>query len=284
MSNRVNPQRYQRPLNDVDILSIFTSNLYPTILRFKRTEYQQDKLTIDFINKGLINQYGVNTDKLFIDFGRFSNQNERISYIMGRDSVRGTLKNDIDEMRMEFSRVNNLAVGQNTGSDIWSYFNQGIDERRVLLPEKTVKYQRNSYVNNYRNILILVTDGYIEAGIYNKGVDLSQKSINQFRNAFLASREQDMQLFLEKHKQFQIKPVNNEYLSNLEILVMELYDRSLSSGGAATKHPTDMEIIKLLWTNWLQQSKVKRFELHPYASSKDEAEKIVLHFLGIPKV
>ncbi|MCW3463461.1 hypothetical protein [Chitinophaga nivalis] len=284
LSNRVDPDRYKRPLNDVDILSIITSNLYPAILRFKRSEYQKDKLTIDFINKGLISQYKVNTDNLLIDFGRFANQLDRIHYITGNNGVSQTLSKDIYDMTTEFTRMNGLAVKQNVGADIWSYFHQGIDEKRVLAAENPIKYGNNSYVNTYRNLLILLTDGYIEAGIFNQGFDLSKNTINRFRKAFLKSGENNMQQFLEKNKQFQIKPVDNEYLKNLEVLVMETYDRSLSKDGAATVHPTDMEIIKLCWTYWLQQSNIKRFELHPYAASKDEAEKTILNFIGITKV
>ena len=132
--------------------------------------------------------------------------------------------------------------------------------------------------------MIMTTDGYIEAGIFDKGFDLSKKLIDRFRDAFLASGESDMASFFKKNKQFRIKPVHNDKLKNLEILVMELYDRSLTKTGAATVHPTDMEIMKLFWTDWLQQSRVKRFELHPIANSKAEAEKIILDFLNVTKV
>jgi hypothetical protein len=81
-----------------------------------------------------------------------------------------------------------------------------------------------------------------------------------------------------------IRPVHNEALKNLEVLVMELYDRSLSKTGSATIQPTDMEIMKLFWTDWLRASKVKRFELHTIANSKAEAEKVVLNFLGVNKI
>lgn len=284
MSNRVNPDISNRPLNDVDLLAIITKNLYPSILRFKRSEYQKDKIMVDFINKGLINQYKVNTDHLLIDFGRFASQKDRIDYIAERNGVRETLKKDINEMTMEFARINSLAIKRNVGADIWSYLNQGIDEKRVLYAEEPVKYGKNNYVNTYRNILILPTDGYIEAGIFNKGFDLSKNTINRFRKAFLASGENNMQHFLEKNRQYLLKPVNNERLKDLEILVMELYDRSLSKEGVATVHPTDMEIIKLFWANWLRQSNIKRFELHPYAGSKDEAEKTILNFIGITNI
>jgi hypothetical protein len=283
LSNRVDPNLYKRPLNDVDILKIVTNDLYPSILRYRRSENQKDKLLIDLVNKGLINQYQINTDKLLIDFGRFKNQNERINYIMER-GVQRTLKKDAVEMVNEFNRVNTKAASQNFGADIWTYFNQGIDERIVLKPETFPGDQGETYVNNYRNILILTTDGYIEAGIFNKGFDLSKKKIDAFRNAYLLSGETDLNTFFKKNNQLHIRPVHNEALKNLEVLVMELYDRSLSKTGSATIQPTDMEIMKLFWADWLQASKVKRFELHTIANSKAEAEKVVLNFLGINKI
>jgi len=284
LSNRTNLQLYPRPLNDAEILKIITNNLYPTILRYRRSENQKDKLQVDFINKGLINQYKVNMDKLLIDFGQFSRQNDRINYIMERDHVRKTLRQDAGSMVAEFGRINNEAARKNFGADIYTYFNEGIDPKNVLLPEKPVDDEGTTYINTYRNVLILTTDGYIEAGIYDKGFDLSKTRIEAFRTAFLASGQTDLKTFFKKNPQFRITPAHNDQLKNLEVLVMELYDRSKSKTGRATIQPTDMEIMKLFWTDWLQQSKVKRFELHPCANSKAEAEKIVLDFLGTPKI
>jgi len=284
LSNRVNPNLYKRPLNDVDLLKIITNDLYPPILRYRRSENQKDKLLIDFINKGLINQYQVNTDKLLIDFGKFKNQNDRINYIMARTPASRTLKQDEAAMVSEFNHINNKAASENFGADVWTYFNQGVDEHIVLGAEAPINDEGETYINAYRNILILTTDGYIEAGIYDKGFDLSKKRIDNFRTAFLVSRQKDINQFFKKNKQFRINPVHNEHLKNLEVLVMELYDRSLSKTGAATVQPTDMEIIRLFWTEWLQQSGLKHFELHPCAASKDEAEKIILNFLGVSKI
>lgn len=284
LSNRTNLQLYPRPLNDVELLKIIASDLYPTILRYRRSENQKDKLQVDFINKGLINQYNVNMDRLLIDFGQFARQNDRINYILERDHVRKTLKQDAGSMVAEFGRINSEAARQNFGADIYTYFNEGIDLKNVLPSEKPVDDEGAIYVNTYRNVLILTTDGYIEAGIYDKGFDLSKNKVDAFRTAFLASGQTDLKSFFKKNPQFRITPAHNEYLKNLEVLVMELYDRSKSKTGRATVQPTDMEIMKLFWTDWLQQSKVKRFELHPCSNSKAEAEKIILDFLNVSKI
>lgn len=281
LSNRLNSKLYPRPLTDVEIFQTITENLYPTILRYRRSENQKDKLSIDFINKRLINQYNVNTEKLHIDFGQFKRQNDRIAYILGRNGVKKTLATDVQAMLSEYKRVNDIASVNNFGADIWTYLNEGVDEKLSLSAEAPIRFDGTTYINQYRNVLIIPTDGYIEAGIYNKGYDLSKVTIDKFRSAFKKSGESDITSFFNKHKEFRIKPVHNQYLKNVEILVLELYDRSLTRGGAATVHPTDMEIIKLLWSDWLNNSKVKRFELHPTMNTKDEASKVVLHFLNV---
>ncbi|AYL94242.1 hypothetical protein [Mucilaginibacter celer] len=288
LSNRVNPKLYKRPLNDLELLQIISGKLHPDILNYRRSQNQHDRLLVDFINKGLISQYGVHTDKLLIDLGdpgKFPNQLARINYIMMDKPPKRTLAQDIAGMNREFDRVYNKAIKDNVGADIWTYLDQGIDDKNVFADEKPVQDADNDivYVNHFRNVLILPTDGYIEAGIFGKGFDLGQQTINRFRNAFLASGGTDLQKFFRKNPSYHIKPVHNERLKHLEILILEMYDRSLTAAGSATVHPTDVEIMKLFWSDWLQQSGVKHFELHPCANSKDEAQKTVINFLGVNK-
>lgn len=284
LSNRVNPSKYARPLQDITILNRLTENLYPSILRQGRSEQQRDKLRVDFINKGLIGTYNVQAQSLSLDFGRFgTNQMARINYIKRRNNPSEFLQRDNERLNTEFSRIYNVAKTKNWGADIWTYFKE-FDGERVLETEKGIHDDAgNSYVNKYKNILILATDGYIEAGIYGKGYDLSKKRVDDFRNAFISSGEEDLEAYFNKHKDFRIKPVQNKKLKNVEVLVMELFDRSRSKDGRATVHPTDLDILKLFWADWLKQSGVKRFELQPCSNSKAEAEKTMLNFLGVNK-
>jgi hypothetical protein len=286
LSNRVKPGLYPRPLNDVNVLDVLISDLYPAILKTGRFQDQKDKLQVDFINKGLINQFKVRTDLLQIDFGSFANQNARINYILDRKHPAKTFKKDSAQMVGEFTRINTLAGKHTYGADIWSYFNAGIDQNNALGAENpyTSEDDDQTYQDGYRNILILTTDGYIEAGIFNKGYDLSQSRIKNFRKAYEASGEKNLQAYFAKHKEFRIRPVQNPNLKNLEVLVMEMFDRSLSEAGTATVHPSDMEILSLFWTDWLKQSGVKRFSLQPCAASRSDAEKAILNFLGVRKL
>ena len=272
LSNRLNTTLYPKAVNDADIVDGALKNIWP-VLRIKRNDGQLDHYNVDFINKGLIGIYKVNTDLLNIDFQHFTRQGDRISYIMSR-GVSRTLPKDVSAFMSEYRRFNNLAAKSNNGADIWSYFQSGIDER-IVLPN----LEKGKVIHTFKNIMVLLTDGYIEAGIYKKGYDLSGEKVSDFRKAFLKSKEPSMEVFLSKNNRFKITAVRNPFIKNLEVIVIEMYDRSLTKAGTATVHPTDMEIMKVIWTDWMKSSGVKRFELKAAASSKSEAIKYVTDFI-----
>lgn len=274
LSNRLNTKLYPKAVNDADIVQGVMDKIWPDILRFKRDDGQLDHYSVDFMNKGLIGLYKINTEVLSVNFQSFDRQNDRINYILSRNNVPRTLPKDISSFMGEYRKFNSKAALSNNGADIWTYFQSGIDNRIILsdLPAGRVTHK-------FRNIMILMTDGYIEAGIYNKGYDLSSSKVASFRTEFLKSKGNDMAAFLAKNPKFKINPANNPFLKDLEVIVMEMYDRSLSKTGAATKHPTDMEIMKVIWTDWLRSSGLKRFELKPVAGNKAEAVKYILDFL-----
>lgn len=273
LSNRLNPVTYPKAVNDADIVDSVLKNIWP-ILRWKRDRDQLDHYHVDFINKGLIGLYKINTEVLDIDFQKFIRQSDRVNYALARNNVSKTLAKDVSAFSAEYRKFNSKAAKSNNGADIWSYFQSGIDDR-VVFPSVV----KGKVTHRFRNIIILFTDGYIEAGIFNKGFDLGSTKIASFRKAFLKSKEQSMEMFLAKNRNYKINPVQNPYLKNIEVIVMEMYDRSLSKTGAATTHPTDMEIMKVIWSDWLKSSGIPRFELKVAASSKDEAKKYILNFI-----
>jgi hypothetical protein len=286
LSNRIDRKMHPRPLNDQQIVHAVLNNIYPTILNHQRSDNQLDKFSVSLVNKKLVNEYDIKKSLLSIDFSQFKNQKERIDYIKGRSPE--TMEADIQNFEQEFGRIHEVATKNTFGADVWSYLNAGVDNLVVQAEKDPIIFNGTTYRNQYRNVLILLTDGYIEAGIYdNKGCPeknqcyyLSGDRVKQFREAFKKSGERDMQAFFEKNN-YGIVPVNNPYLEDVEILVLEMYDRSLSKGGSATVHPTDTEILKLFWSDWLEKSKVKRYELRPLMTTEEEVEQVVMNFIGV---
>lgn len=285
LSNRLlNP----KPVSDAQVVNTVLKNIYPTILKHGKTVNQYDLFSTSLISNKLITQLDIKTQDLQIDFSKFQNdQLSRINYITGK-SPKATLAKDKQKFLSEFTRVEKAAAQSTHGADLWTYFNSGISSTMLKDKGPESSFNNKVYTSQYRNIMILLTDGYIEAGMFGKKACksgnqcyyLSGQKVKEFRNAFKKSGSSDMNAFFQRSK-FGLVPANNNNLKNLEVLVLQMEDRSLDTAGSATVYPTDMEIMQLFWADWLKKSGVKRFELKPALSSASETEKVILNFMGI---
>lgn len=288
LSNRQSQELYPRPLRDQDIIHTVFNNIYPTILNHQRTENQLDKFSICIINKKLISRYNADVARLAIDFEKFNTQKERIDYIKGRGL--NTLHKDTILFMQEYKKLIHETMNKTFGADIWSFFNSDIDDIVISTKQLGSTYLGKHYKNRFKNVLILLTDGYIEADMYGKNACLttndkqcyylSSNRIKQFRIGYKKSGMSNVKDYF-KASGYGIIPVSNPSLKDLEVLILEMYDRSLSDGGVATAHPTDLEILKLFWSDWLLKSGVKRFEMRPVMRTNDEVEKVITNFLGV---
>ncbi|ARS34632.1 hypothetical protein CA264_03750 [Pontibacter actiniarum] len=283
LSNRLGSHK---PVSDTRIVNSLLQDILPNVLVDKRKTNQKDTYGVSFISKAAINQYSANVEDLKIDFNRFKKQVDRIDYVKGRSSG-ATLSGDQQKFVSEFDRILKVASKAPDGADLWTYFDQGIDNNTVNTKVDSFEYGGKHFSHSFRNIMILLTDGYIEAGMYGKQACvsgnqcyyLSSQRIKSFREAYKKSGESDMKLFFSKNN-YGIIPAKNPNLKSLEILVLQMEDRSLNQAGSATQHPTDMEIMKLFWSDWLEKSGVKRFDLRPVLASEDDTKKVIKEFIG----
>ena len=221
-------------------------------------------------------------------FGK--NQVQRIQYLTNQSAE--NLEQDQQKFKRAYGKLNDAAVNQNVKADVWSYFKNGIKSN--LLDNKidsAINKKQNSINRSFAcNVLVLLTDGYIEAGLYgkqhcegNKCYFLDSKRVDDFRKAFKQSGSKDMKAFFQQEG-YGIIPVKNPLLKNLNVLVMEMYDRSIDLTGKATQHPSDWEILQLFWADWLTKSGVKSFELVSTASSQQEAMRYAKDYLRSNKI
>ncbi len=288
LSNRIDNNVHPKPVSDEDIIKSLFSNVDNILNYGHRSSDQKDKYSFAFTSNMIVSSLGFNQDLLSLDFSDFGNQRQRIDYIKSREEFdKNGLSENIESLLGECSDIYQKARTNQGGADLWSFMDSGIDATTVrpdLPPQDLGGYTVKS---RHKNILILFTDGYIENGLvvksgsgYSKNMtyDLPQSTINRFRQDYLKSNTNEMKKFFEDN-QYGIIPVQNDYLKNFDILVMELYDRSLDKHGAAKVHPTDADIIKLFWSDWFKKSGVKNYELHTCVSSQRIAESILLEFI-----
>jgi len=275
--------------SDVAIVDTIVHNIYPTIARARRLTNQKDRYSIVLSSTRLGSLYRADFSKMTIDLGIFGNdQRARIDYLMGRSKAHN-FKADVAAFAGEFARIEALARQKTDGADIWSLLNSGIDRNLVIYPEAPFSFNNQQFRNVHRNILILFTDGYIEAGLsQTQGCDgrqcryLSGQLIKNFRQAYKGrlDKGESLQSFFYRNK-YGITAAGNPYLKSFEVLVLEADDRSLTKTGNATVAPTDFEIMKLFWADWMKKSGVQHFEMYPLARDAKEARDNIFSFIGV---
>jgi hypothetical protein len=126
------------------------------------------------------------------------------------------------------------------GSDIWRFMK---DEVMMKCIEKDT---------TFRNILIIITDGYIywehnKLNLNNRFnyITGAFSHFNQFRDPILLSSKFD-------NDDYGFIKVQ-ENLDNLEILVLEV--------SPPIEYPQDFDIIKKYWTKWFDEMRVKKYDI-----------------------
>ena len=280
LSNRVNNNLYPKPIQDTVIISAYIRSFDSVLHLGNRLINQKDRLHYEVVNNEFYNLMpsGI-TNNLKIDIARFDNagkQAERIEY------VKKSMASDLKRMSGDIDLFYDSAATHQYGADIWTYLNNFSPSIGINKSDTATIFnlEENQTIHNkISNILFLFTDGYIEAGLYGKGYDLGQKKVNAIRDEYHKSQMHNLDQFLDAHPEYSIKPLTNKELKNVNIIVMEAYDRSLSKSGSATSHPTDTEILKAAWNQWMKKSGVSIFEFHPFVNSIQEANSIFYKFL-----
>jgi hypothetical protein len=136
-------------------------------------------------------------------------------------------------------KIYELALKDNNfiGSDIWGFFKNRVEDFCI---------EKES-----RNILILLTDGYI----YHKDSKRNEENLSSYVTP-QTIRVNDLINSNWKTKieegNFGFIPINID-LSNLEVLVLGI--------NPSKKNQYDDEVIKKYWSDWLSKMSVKKFEL-----------------------
>ncbi len=140
------------------------------------------------------------------------------------------------------------------GSDIWGFFNNKVDDYCID--------------ENYRNILVILTDGYM----FHKDAQMMEDN----RTSFLLSKhlktnvlnKSDWQKRMDE-KDFGFIAANKD-LSNLEVLVLGI--------NPAKNNPYEGDVIRAYWSKWFDEMKVKNYEIKQ-ADLPTHMDKIIQDFI-----
>ena len=140
------------------------------------------------------------------------------------------------------------------GSDIWNFFDTRVKDQCVE--------------NNYRNILIVLTDGYMyhENSVRTEGNRTSYITSKLIQKNVLNTSDWKKKF---DDQDFGFIKIEDD-LSNLEVLVLGI--------NPDKNNPYEEKVIKAYWTKWFTEMKITHFELKN-ADLPSNMEKIIQDFI-----
>lgn len=274
LSNRINQEIHPKPLHDTILIDEFIGNIKALLKVRNRSINQYDIYKFDFINRGILNKGNVNVDNLLIDFGRFKND-----VLKAADFKRDSLARRGLAFMNTVKGIYDYSLDNSCGADIWNYFDETI--KSSLLKTDTVRLitqDGDTLLRNNKNVVVLFTDGYIENANNTKGYVLNESMIKQIRNDYLTSKSTDLDKFICSNPNYLLKRTNNQ-LNNVNVIILELIDRSLDRNGVALVQPTDFQIMKILWKKWLKDSGCPHVEVYQAVNSKEQVLEYLKSFM-----
>lgn len=226
ISPNLNPNKamefYQRDLSYINSIA----DAFTTHIKAKKIMQMNDKIEVYFNPEPQNVDINTISKKLKFEF------NKGNASIQNINKVNTIYKN-------ETAKIYQLALKDNNyiGSDIWRFFANNVNDYSIQ--------------KNHRNILIILTDGYL----YHENTKMTDGNLTtQLLPGIIKSHGLNTANWknIFDTKKLGFIPANDD-LSNLEILVLGV--------NPSSTNPYEGKVIKEYWKDWFTKMKVKRFEI-----------------------
>ncbi len=248
LSDRIYPEKYPNPtmeyyLRDVGYINS-VAEAFNLHLKSKRVRQTNDKLQLFFDPPPLDSQINAISKDLKIEVNKDNISKDFITKI----------KNDYSEKPL---KIYELAIKDHhyVGSDIWKFFKNKVNDYCIQ--------------DGYRNILVILTDGYI----FYKDTKIKENNATTYltpeliRSGNLNTSDWEQKM---TNRKFEFIKANND-LSDLEVLVLGL--------NPDKKNPYEEDVVKAYWTKWFEAMKVKRYQIRT-AELPSNMDKIIKDFIN----
>jgi hypothetical protein len=226
-----NPEKPEHYKRDISIVQHF-SELFVKDMEKRGTYMAKGKIKVIFSPKPQDPNVNLYAEKLSVDLSQMDIKQKKEIH----DSITSIFTDNI-------SKIYNATISQSKwiGSDIWRFFKNDVKDYCV------------DNDANYRNILVILTDGYI--------FHQDSKDQNGNRYSYLLPniiskynlrKNSNWQQEIDR-KDFGLITKRND-LDNLEVLVLEVTP--------SPNYKDDEDIIKYVLAKWFKEMKVKRFGIY----------------------
>lgn len=182
---------------------------------------------------------------------------QKLKIVIDKNNASKDLLNSINaNYASQTSKIYESAIKDNNfiGSDIWSFFDTKVKDQCIE--------------NDGRNILVILTDGYMfyDNTIMKEANRTSYISPELIRKNGLNTKDWEKKI---QDQDFGFIKAGND-LSNLEVLVLGINPNP--------NNPYEEKVIKAYWTKWFTEMKIKHFEIKN-ADLPSNMEKIIKDFI-----
>ena len=231
LSDRIDTKKYpEKPEHfERDIANIkYITELFVKDMEKRGTFMAKGKIKVVFSPKPEDPNVNIFAEKLNVDLSTMDNKQKKEVH----DNITSTFTTNLTNIYKS-----TISEQKWIGSDIWRFFKN--DVKDYCVENKP----------NYRNILIILTDGYIyhldsKDQIKNRFAYLLPENISKYKLRDNPNWEQDL-----AKQDFGLISKRND-LDCLEILVLEI--------SPSPTHKNDEDIIKSVLNKWFKEMKIKR--------------------------
>jgi len=247
LSDRINPEKYPSPSMEFYLRDI---GYLKSVARSFETHLINKKLIT--INDNL---------QVYIDPEPSDKTlNEKLQILKVSFNKNNVTKKGILETSIKYDSISDLiykaAIKDDhyVGSDTWRFFKNKVNDYCIE--------------EGYRNILILLTDGYI----YHKNTKIMDENRTTYLTPqYIKHFGLNSSKWQEKFSQQDFGFIsNNENLSDLEVLILGI--------NPDIKNPHEEDVIRAYWSKWLEEMNVKYYEIKQ-ADLPSNMDKIIREFI-----
>ena len=235
LSDRVEPTKHpaspEHADRDIEIVRYLTQ-LFKNNMEEKGAYRANDKMKVIFSPRPQDSEINSIASRLNVDLSKMANAQEKKQVF---DSIEETFTQNLRSIYDETIETKNYP-----GSDIWRFFKNDVVDYAV---------ERDPA---YRNVLIILTDGYL----YHK----DSRAVEGSRSAYMTPQRLSAQGLRSSNWREKFEEGNYGYiatrddLENLDILVLEI--------NPTASHKSDEDVLKAYLAKWFEEMKVNKFNLY----------------------
>lgn len=247
LSDRINPEKYPNESMEYyerDAAYITSvSEAFDTHLRSKRVRAMDEKIQVFFDPEPKNSTINSISNQLKFHITR---ENASLELLDKVKSIYATKPEEIYKLA--------IADNKYVGSDTWRFFKTKVEDFCIE--------------ENHRNILVILTDGYI----YHKDTQIKEENTTTYltpqtiRGFTLNTADWKNKM---DEKGYGFVSANSD-LNNLEILVLGI--------NPDKKNPYEEDVIMTYWKDWFEAMQVKRYELKT-AGLPSNMDKLIKDFI-----